>query len=292
MIIIGYLLLHVPPMYLALGWVWVWSTGLIDIWGGNAGKETKPDPSTPAPSAFDLVVEWLMKFLWSAGACMAVIVGLGFCIVILASVLNILIPLANPAVMYVKRRLGWEEEGNLNEEDEEDEENEYHSSEWPKFMPPRLPSSLVHVACQAWDLLKNSEYSYTVRITNPYLMVLSHNPPVLLVLGYVIGHVVAFLLCLAWASIWLYGVVKLWEANLTESYGNIFMTMFVWSFSLLWSGGACAAMGIGFYASFTVIKSFVGPIFEGGRWQSVAGWEVESIFPSCGCGGWNNTCCV
>jgi len=85
----------------------------------------------------------------------------------------------------------------------------------------------------------------------------------LLVLGYVVLHAVGILLCFSWSSLWLFGCMQLWKQTLTESYSNVFMAMYVWSFLLIWSTGALFAAAVGVGEGFQVLASLVAPILDG-----------------------------
>jgi len=84
------------------------------------------------------------------------------------------------------------------------------------------------------------------------------------VLGYVFLHLVPMAICIAWAYPWFLGLVAIWAYNSSEPDPTDDKTLhppkfidvvFEWSFKILWSAGACAAIGAALYGFFFVLVS-------------------------------------
>ncbi|TDL24731.1 hypothetical protein BD410DRAFT_59028 [Rickenella mellea] len=237
---LGYVLIHIVGMVLATGWGYIWLHGLIDLWSAKTsgeGKDESSSPSTVPPSKYDVIAEWFFKVMWSAGACGAIgaaAVGIGFLLVHLFVVLQ---PALSAIVRYVRRWRGV---------DERDPDEERGLLAWAQDAMPQQPISL-------------GKHQPVLQTIGRYVF------KGLLAIGYIVGHAVAFILALGWTLLWLTGLRGIWSGTVTSSDDSIFYTAFFWSFRLLWSAGACAALGIGSAGCLAVLASLISPITGFGK---------------------------
>ncbi|TDL13660.1 hypothetical protein BD410DRAFT_846728 [Rickenella mellea] len=233
---LGYVLIHIVGMALATGWGYIWLHGLIDLWSAKTsgeGKDESSSPPTVPPSKYDVIAEWFFKFMWSTGACAAIgaaVVGVVFLLVHLFVVLQ---PALSAIVRYVRRWRG---------EDERDPDEERGLLAWAQDAIPRQPISLMK-----------------------YHPVLQYVRIGLLAIGYIVGHAVVFLFTMGWTLLWFTGLRGLWSGTVTSSDDSIFYKAFIWSFTLIWSTWACAAMGMGSAGCLAVLASLIAPITGFGR---------------------------
>jgi len=100
-------------MTIAAGWTYLWTQGLTALWStkpSDSGRHSATDSST-----FDTVFFWFFKFMWSAGACMAIGIGISGCLVVFANFVRVVIPCVKSLVGYLKQRF-WP--GNPEESDD------------------------------------------------------------------------------------------------------------------------------------------------------------------------------
>jgi hypothetical protein len=74
---------------------------------------------------------------------------------------------------------------------------------------------------------------------------------------YTLAHAVAFIVAFGWTCLWFYGLKALWTQGGNEG-------IFFWTFTLVWSGGACAAIVVGSTGTIGVVLSFFSPAYR--RW--------------------------
>ena len=72
---------------------------------------------------------------------------------------------------------------------------------------------------------------------------------------YTVAHALAFIVAFGWTSLWFYGLVALWTQGGNEG-------LFFWTFTLIWSCGACAAIVVGTTGTIGVVVSFFSPAYR------------------------------
>jgi hypothetical protein len=124
----------------------------------------------------------------------------------------------------------------------------YHVSRLPVRLRQGLPAPFSAYVSYDWCFI-----SLLARLTHfVALMILTS-------IAIIIGHVIALLFCLAWSFVWLYGTVQLWKSVVTDAgfFGNLYLT----SFSLIMSGSACIAIGMGLVGCLKVLESLISGLF-------------------------------
>ena len=126
-------------MHIAARWTYTWFISLVELWTADEKASSPPDPQSPAPSNADEVFAWFAAILWSAGACLAIIIGVGGCAVAFASFVNILAYCAKSIVVRLKT---WVSADGNNIAEGSTEENSF-AWLWPARL--QLPSAITNV---------------------------------------------------------------------------------------------------------------------------------------------------
>jgi len=237
--VLGYVFLHLVAMAICIAWSYPWFWGLADLW---AYKSSKPDPTDHHPPTFiDVAFEWSFKIMWSTGACGAIGAALYGFFVVLVSLMTVMQSFVMLVTKYIRLYLGLEAA-------DVEGANDTRQNLFSRFASvlPRRPSEMPHF--------------FTTRTFSIFTNCI-------LVIGYIIIHALGLFLCISWSVIWLYGIIELWKSNLSEPKFS-FAMLYTWSFSLLWSAGACFAVGIGCAGCFTMLLSLLRLVFQRNNgWQ-------------------------
>ncbi|KDQ50626.1 hypothetical protein JAAARDRAFT_581279 [Jaapia argillacea MUCL 33604] len=235
-----YVGLHVIAFALFAGWTGLWLNVTVQIWFGKQIESDTDNVSNTTLPDLSQLVDITATPVWSASACVSLAIGLIGCGAVLRSFFKELpSSLKAPAKFVLTRIQRWMDKG--------EEAVGFQWLGWVKMV------------------LRTPPLGFPGQVTRTQ-MIMSKLSIIAPTIGYLIGHILALLVCIAWVTIWSYSLVTLWSGTSFESLPPIWALLF----STIWSVGAAMAIGSGLIGTCFVLRSLIAPVLESRTWWPTA----------------------
>lgn len=262
-IALGFVFLHLLAIVICIAWTYPWFTGLSQLWTEKV-QDSDPTNETPLshPTFYDTAFTWSFSIFWSLGACGAIATGLGGCCVVILSLVKTITNSVKSLMSYIRLRFGTEIFDGME-----------HNFTRLSYIFPRVPSTIPRFfTTPTFSIFTGSKCLLRSYTRNSFCVVLLTG---VLIVGYIIVHAIGLMVCISWSMLWVYGLVELWKNNLSQTKFSS-SVLFAWSLGLLWSAGACFAVGVGCVGCGIVLASLFRPVLSSSRSLSILNWFVNS----------------
>ncbi|TFK31736.1 hypothetical protein BDQ12DRAFT_92571 [Crucibulum laeve] len=240
---------HILALIITIGWTYIIYSALVGLWshGLISPKEPGP-PSTEYERFFELAFTLMLS---SICAC-AVMEGIAVSCGVLWCMGKTVAPLVAEAMEKLKAIIGFQDR---------DSGMDMHAS--LLSVVPEVQEVIIRGPSPALRLIYDG-FKYSLS-SPPELHVLTSLPVVfvLLILGYIIGHTLAFFITIGWTLLCVFGIIQTRKFFSEPSLATqgMFTMICIWVFGMLLPVPAISvATVIGAFGSLAVLWSFFSPL--------------------------------